>query len=58
MAEGVQLDYISVGGNRHPSSADWSSALGGYIAYSAGNSVALWSPVVSQQNPDIVVYYS
>jgi hypothetical protein len=46
MTEGVQLDYISVGGNRHPSSADWSTALGGYIAYGAGNSIALWSPLV------------
>lgn len=53
MAEGVKLDYLSVGGNRHPSSADWSTAHGGLLAYGAGNSIALWSPLVRSRTRNL-----
>ena len=38
-------NYISVGGNRHPSAADWNEDLG-LLAYGADRNVALWSPFV------------
>ncbi|KAI5284428.1 hypothetical protein KEM54_001339 [Ascosphaera aggregata] len=36
-------DYISVGGNRHPSAADWDVKTG-LLAYGADNNVAIWNP--------------
>jgi elongator complex protein 2 len=38
-------EYISVGGNRHPSAADW-DVQSGVLAYGADNNVALWEPSV------------
>ncbi|KAF2718905.1 WD40 repeat-like protein [Polychaeton citri CBS 116435] len=38
---GRLIDFIAVGANRYPSSADWSSGL---LAFGAGNNVALWEP--------------
>ncbi|KAJ6120213.1 Elongator complex protein 2 [Penicillium sp. IBT 18751x] len=40
----VSTDYISVGGNRHPGSADWDVQTG-VLAYGADNNVALWKPL-------------
>lgn len=37
----AQLEYIAAGGNRHPSSADWTPGL---LAFGAGINVALWNP--------------
>ncbi|GAB7365470.1 hypothetical protein MBLNU230_g6543t1 [Neophaeotheca triangularis] len=37
----VELELIAVGGNRHPSAADW---VDGLLAFGAGNSIALWNP--------------
>jgi elongator complex protein 2 len=42
----VALEYVSVGGNRHPGAADW-DRLSGVLAYGADNNVALWIPTVS-----------
>lgn len=42
----MRLDYISVGGNRHPAAADWDKKSG-LLAFGAGNNVALWDPLVS-----------
>jgi hypothetical protein len=42
------VEYISVGGNRHPSAADWSEEL---LAFGAGNNIALWNPKVSSNHP-------
>ncbi len=41
----VKLDYISVGGNRHPTSADWDTQSG-VLAFGADNNIALWNPLV------------
>lgn len=37
----TQLEYISAGGNRHASAADWAPGL---LAFGAGINVALWNP--------------
>jgi elongator complex protein 2 len=42
----VTLDYISVGGNRHPAAADWDRAKSGLLAFGADNNIALWDPLV------------
>lgn len=42
----VSTAYISVGGNRHPSAADW-DVQSGVLAYGADINVALWEPLVS-----------
>jgi elongator complex protein 2 len=41
----VTIDYISVGGNRHPGAADW-DVQSGVLAFGADNNVALWNPLV------------
>ena len=41
----VKLDYISVGGNRHPAAADW-DRNSGLVAFGADNNVGLWDPLV------------
>jgi elongator complex protein 2 len=41
----VKLDYISVGGNRHPAAADW-DLQSGVLAFGADNNIALWNPLV------------
>jgi elongator complex protein 2 len=41
----VKLDYISVGGNRHPAAADW-DRKSGVLAFGADNNIALWNPLV------------
>jgi elongator complex protein 2 len=41
-----QLEYLSIGGNRHPAAADWTSHHGGLVAFGAGNNIALWNPLV------------
>jgi elongator complex protein 2 len=47
MEEDYNIDYISAGGNRHPSAADWDRDGSGLLAYGAGNSIALWDPLVN-----------
>jgi hypothetical protein len=37
--------YISAGGNRHPSAADWNRGSG-VLAFGADQNVALWKPLV------------
>lgn len=37
----AQLEYITAGGNRHASAADWAPGL---LAFGAGINVALWNP--------------
>jgi elongator complex protein 2 len=37
--------YISAGGNRHPSAADW-DLRSRILAFGADNNVALWKPEV------------
>ena len=41
----VDIEYISVGGNRHPNAADWDVQTG-LLAFGADNNVALWDPLV------------
>lgn len=38
-------DYISVGGNRHSSAADWDTESG-LLAFGADNNIAIWDPAV------------
>ena len=40
-------EYIAVGGNRHPSAADW-DVTNGLVAFGADRNVALWRPLVLQ----------
>ena len=40
------IDFISVGGNKHPSSADWDHGGSGILAFGAQSSIALWRPQV------------
>ena len=46
MGQPAQLQYISVGGNRHPAAADWTEHNCGIVAFGASNHVALWNPLV------------
>jgi hypothetical protein len=39
----VQLQYISIGANRNPASAD---STGNLVFFGAGRSIALWDPTV------------
>jgi len=39
-------DFISTGGNRHPSAADWDPEGSGLLAFGADSNVALWDPLV------------
>lgn len=39
------IEYLAVGGNRHPSAADWDPASG-LLAFGADRNVAIWSPLV------------
>lgn len=41
-----EVEYISVGGNRHPAAADWDRHGTGILAFGADNNVALWKPLV------------
>ncbi|EFR03286.1 elongator complex protein 2 [Nannizzia gypsea CBS 118893] len=40
----VTTDFISVGGNRNPTAADWHHESG-LLAFGANNNVALWNPL-------------
>ncbi|KAF1962076.1 WD40 repeat-like protein [Byssothecium circinans] len=40
----VTLEFASIGGNRHPASADWDVYGSKLLASGAGNSIALWDP--------------
>ncbi|KAI9772883.1 MAG: hypothetical protein M1840_008765 [Geoglossum simile] len=40
----VSTDFIAVGGNRHPSAADW-DLQSGLLAFGADRNVALWNPL-------------
>ena len=40
-----EVQFISVGGNRHPGAADWDSESG-LLAFGADNNIALWNPLV------------
>ncbi|EGC48310.1 RNA polymerase II 90 kDa subunit [Histoplasma capsulatum var. duboisii H88] len=44
----ARTEYISVGGNRHPSAADWDKHTG-ILAFGANNNVALWDPTDKYQ---------
>lgn len=46
----ITTDYISAGGNRHPTAADW-DVQSGVLAYGADNNVALWDPRVCSLQP-------
>lgn len=41
-----KVEYISVGGNRHPAAADWDHHGTGILAFGADNNIALWKPLV------------
>ncbi|KAI9681768.1 MAG: hypothetical protein M1829_000513 [Trizodia sp. TS-e1964] len=41
----MDVEYIAVGGNRHPAAADW---FQGCIAYGADRNVAVWFPAVEE----------
>jgi elongator complex protein 2 len=43
----VSADYLSAGGNRHPSAAAWDSESG-LLAFGSGRNIALWSPLVNK----------
>ncbi|PWW80446.1 WD40 repeat-like protein [Tuber magnatum] len=40
---GASCSYISIGGNRNPAAADWSSS--GLLAFGAGRCISLWNPL-------------
>ncbi|KAI9832120.1 MAG: hypothetical protein M1826_002449 [Phylliscum demangeonii] len=42
----AKTKFIAVGGNSHPSAADW-DAKTGYVAFGADRNVALWNPLDS-----------
>lgn len=44
----VSCSYISIGGNRNPAAADWSSS--GLLAFGAGRCISLWDPLVSAKS--------
>ena len=39
-----KTDFISAGGNQHPSAADWDNHGSGLLAYGADRNVAIWNP--------------
>ncbi|KAG0637374.1 WD40-repeat-containing domain protein [Tuber brumale] len=39
----VSCSFISIGGNRNPAAADWSSS--GLLAFGAGRCISLWNPL-------------
>ena len=41
-----QPEYLTAGGNRHPSAADWDAETG-LLAFGANRNVAIWSALVS-----------
>lgn len=41
----IENRYISAGGNRHPSAADWDHDAGS-IAFGSDRNIALWKPHV------------
>ena len=41
----VSVKYLTAGGNRHPSAADWDPASG-IVAFGSDRNVALWRPLV------------
>jgi hypothetical protein len=43
----VNTDFIAVGGNRHPSAADW-DPQSGLLAFGADRNIAIWNPLVSK----------
>ena len=43
------IDFISTGGNRHPSAADWDPEGSGLLAFGADSNVALWDPLVRKK---------
>ncbi|KAF2429194.1 putative RNA polymerase II Elongator subunit [Tothia fuscella] len=45
----VTVDYISVGGNRHPAAADWDRKTG-ILAFGADNNIAIWDPLDTNHN--------
>jgi hypothetical protein len=53
----VDIQYISVGANRHPASADSTDDM---LVFGAGGNIALWNPAVScfpslQLQPDLIL---
>lgn len=45
----VLVDYLSTGANRQTAVADWSQD--GALAFGADSNIAIWSPSVSELNP-------
>lgn len=43
----VSLDYIGVGGNRHPAAADWDRKTW-LVAFGADQNIAIWDPLVCE----------
>ena len=43
----VTSEYIAVGGNKHPGSADWDRNGSDILAFAAGLNIALWRPSVN-----------
>jgi elongator complex protein 2 len=52
----VTIDYISVGGNRHPAAADWDRGNSGLLAFGADNNIALWDPLVCHSCTDSDIF--
>ena len=44
------LNYIAVGGNKHPAAADWDPRTG-IVAYGSQSNIALWDPPVTIISP-------
>lgn len=49
MSSTSKLDYVSVGGNRHPAAADWDRYGTNTLAFAADNNIALWNPLVCNE---------
>lgn len=41
----ISTDFLSAGGNRHPSAADWDTSGSGLLAFGSNRNVALWDPL-------------
>ncbi|KAF2817205.1 WD40 repeat-like protein [Mytilinidion resinicola] len=42
----ISADFVSTGGNRHPSAADWDREGSQLLAFGADHNIALWNPEV------------
>lgn len=46
MSLNCNVEYLSIGGNRHPAAADWDRNGSGILAFAADENIALWKPLV------------